>query len=193
MVSLVSSTSLAQSMPTRVESRKAQEMAAASTAVATAAPAETSASTVTVPRAEAAAAGRVGEQLDAQFDASRLQMDVPAADGEAVTAATAGETEEADATEAAPAAAGGARMGGGAAPAAASSDSESTDYIAEADTNNDRKVSEEERSAYAKKQASETEKAAQATDAPAALSRTEEVQRVYLPQETAGTQLDISA
>jgi hypothetical protein len=82
-------------------------------------------------------------------------------------------------------------MGGGAA-SSSSSDSASTDYIAEADTNNDRKVSEQERIAYARKQASEAEKASSAPDA-VQQSRAQEVQQAYLPKETSGTQLDISA
>jgi hypothetical protein len=70
---------------------------------------------------------------------------------------------------------------------------EETDYIAEADTNNDRKVSEQERIAYAKKLASEAERAASQPEAPAARSRAQEVQQAYLPQEAAGAQLDIEA
>ena len=69
---------------------------------------------------------------------------------------------------------------------AADESSAETDYIAEADTNNDRKVSEQERIAYAKKQASEAEKAARQPDAPAERSRAQEVQQAYVPQETAG-------
>jgi hypothetical protein len=70
---------------------------------------------------------------------------------------------------------------------------EETDYIAEADTNNDRKVSEQERIVYAKKQASEAEKAASKPEAPAVRSQEQEVQQTYLPQETTGAQLDIEA
>jgi hypothetical protein len=77
--------------------------------------------------------------------------------------------------------------------AAAGQTSAATDYIAEADTNNDRKVSEQERIAYAKKQASEAEKAASQPDAPAERSRAQEVQQAYLPQESTGAQLDIEA
>jgi len=79
------------------------------------------------------------------------------------------------------------------ASAAADATSAETGYIAEADTNNDRKVSEQERIAYAKKQASEAEKTARPPDAPAARSRAQEVQQAYLPQETTGAQLAIEA
>ncbi|THC42256.1 hypothetical protein C2862_17010, partial [Massilia sp. Mn16-1_5] len=102
---------------------------------------------------------------------------------DAAQGAAPADTEAAAAQPAGGAPAGGA---GGAGGASGSSDSASTDYIAAADTNNDRKVSEEERIAYEKKQASE----AQGT---AAQSRTQEVQQAYLPQDSAGSQLDVEA
>ena len=119
MVSAIGGSGSVQALPVRVETRTAQETAATATAI--------DAGTATVPSEQTAAAARVGGQLDAQFDAGRVQR----------------------AQEEAPAA-GAARAGGGAAGGSAASG-----YIAEADTNNDRKVSEEERAAYAKKQASE--------------------------------------
>ena len=165
MVSKIGGASLAQSLMARVESAKAQESAAV--AVTTASSDEAATGTASVRSAQTEASERVGEQLDA----SRLQ----GAQGEA---------------SAAPAAAGGVHIGGG---AASSSESASTDYIAEADTNNDRKVSEQERIAYAKKQASDAIKTSGTLDAPAQQSREQEVQQAYLPQVTTGAQLDIEA
>jgi len=150
MVSAIGAGSLVQATPARVETRKTEEPAAAATAMAI------DAGTATVPSAQAVAAARVGGQLDAQFDAGRVQRaqeEVAAADGgagetsEAAAAADTETTTDAGASGTATPAAG--------AGAAGSSDSATTDYIAEADTNNDRKVSEEERAAYARKQASE--------------------------------------
>lgn len=180
MVSAVNGTSLAQTMLARADSRKAQEAVAATPALATE---DAGTAAAAVPSAQTQATARVGDELDAQFDASRVrqaQEDEAAVDGSA--------SEAADASIAAPAAgaAGGARMDG---RASGSSESASTDYIAEADTNNDRKVSEQERIAYAKKQASEAEKKA---DMPQR-SREEEVQQAYLPREASGSQLDVSA
>lgn len=180
MVSSIAGTSLAQSLPARVASRTAQA-AQETAAVGTVAPANDAAS---VPSAQSAATARVGGELDAQFDAARVQR---AQDG--MAPAPADEDAAADAaqgaadTEAAAAAkpAGGGAPAGGVGGASGGSDSASTDYIAEADTNNDRKLSEEERIAYEKKQAS------------AAQSRAQEVQQAYLPQDSAGAQLDIEA
>jgi hypothetical protein len=200
MVSKIGGASLAQSLLARVESRKAQETA--EVAIPASSADETSPSAASPRSAQTEAAARVGAQLDAQFDASRLQRpqgEAPAEDAPAIdeAAAPAASTASASGTEAAedtsasvaaaPAAAGGAPAG------AAASSSAETDYIAEADTNNDRKVSEQERIAYAKKQASEAEKAASQPDAPAERSRAQEVQQAYLPQESTGAQLDIEA
>lgn len=201
MVSTIGGSSLAQSLPARVEARKTQAVAPETPAPAAALDAGTEAATG-VQSAQSAAA-RVGEQLDAQFDAARVQRAQddagPAQDmeGKADAAATDAAGAEATTTEASPAAApagGGVRASGGG--GTSSSDSATTDYIAEADTNNDRKVSEEERIAYEKKQASAAEKSAEAPDAvpdAARLSRAQEVRQAYLPQETAGSQLDTSA
>ena len=189
MVSSIGGAGLAQSLLARVESHTAQaeqNMVAAPSA----APAnDADAGTASVQSAQSAATARVGDQLDAQFDAARMQRaqeDMPpvdeiAGDDEADAAAASTDTAAAATEAAAPA--------GGSAPAGASgsaSASESTDYIAEADTNNDRKVSEEERIAYEKKQASEAQGGAQQ-------SRAQEVRQAYLPQDGAGTQLDIEA
>ncbi|MCH7233167.1 hypothetical protein L0U85_20270, partial [Glycomyces sp. L485] len=72
----------------------------------------------TVPSAEAAAAARVGGQLDAQFDASRLQraqdetpVDTAGTEGAATAESAEAEASGTNAAAAAPAG-GGARMGG---------------------------------------------------------------------------------
>jgi len=224
MVSMVGGTSLAQTMLARLESRKAQAAAPETAAVPAASTDDAGAGAATATSAQSAAAARVGGQLDAQFDAARVQRAQdeaspgPAAgtvppgpppvdgagaqsvDGEAdedVDASAATATAGTDASAATGATDAGAaatvHMGGG---ASASSDSAATDYIAEADTNNDRKVSEQERIAYARKQASEAKKAPHTPDAAQqsrAQEMQQEVQQAYLPQETSGTQLDISA
>ena len=202
MVSTIGGSSLAQSLLARVEARETQAVAPETPAPAAALDGGTEAA-AGVQSAQSAATARVGEQLDAQFDAARVQRAqddaAPAEDveGKADAAATDAAGAEATTTEASPAAApagGGVRASGGG--GTSSSDSAATDYIAEADTNNDRKVSEEERIAYEKKQASAAEKSAEAPDAlpdAAQLSRAQEVRQAYLPQDTAGSQLDTSA
>lgn len=85
---------------------------------------------------------KVGDQLNAQLDASRTKT------------ASAG---------AKPAGGGGGHGGGGAAPAASSSDSATTaKYVAAADTNADGTVSADEEAAYKKLQAASAEAKAQA-------------------------------
>ncbi|MFC5480086.1 hypothetical protein [Massilia suwonensis] len=197
MVSSIGSNNLAQSLPARVESRTAQATAPGAVAAASITPADDGdTGTASMPSAQSAATARVGGQLDAQFDAARVQraqeeMALPEGvppgppPGEEAASDEVQGTDSAAADTVAAAAAkpaGGAPAGG----ASGSSAEESTDYIAAADTNNDRKVSEEERIAYEKKQASE----AQGTTAQA---RAQEVQQAYLPQDSAGSQLDIEA
>lgn len=203
MVSTIGGSSLAPSLPARVEAHKTRAVAPETPAPAPAAALDAGTEAATgVQSAQSAATARVGEQLDAQFDAARVQRAQDDAgpeedvEGKAGAAATDAAGAEATTTEASPAAApagGGVRASGG---GTSSSDSAATDYIAEADTNNDRKVSEEERIAYERKQASAAEKSAEAPDTlpdAAQLSRAQEVQQAYLPQETAGSQLDTSA
>lgn len=205
MVSSIGGAGLAQSLLARVESRTAQAAQEAEqnmVAAPSAAPTnDADAGTASVQSAQSAATARVGEQLDAQFDAARVQRaqeDMPPAPPEGAppveetasddgtATATEGTDTAAAATETAAPTGGGAPAGGAGGASGSSSASESTDYIAEADTNNDRKVSEEERIAYEKKQASEAQGGAQQ-------SRAQEVRQAYLPQDSAGTQLDIEA
>lgn len=171
MVSAIGATTLAQAPALRAASSKTQT-AANTTAPAASAADDAGTDAASVPGAQAAAVTRVGDQLDAQFGAARVQR----AQGDASPAAVEGSAAEGSAV----------------------------DYIAEADTNKDRKVSEQERIAYAKKQASEAQQANKAPDAAqqsraqeAQQSRAQEMQQeaqqAYLPQETPGSRLDISA
>jgi uncharacterized protein with WD repeat len=166
MVSAIGATTLAQAPALRAASSKTQT-AADTTAPAASAADDAGTDAASVPSAQAAAVKRVGDQLDAQFGAARVQ-----------------------------------RAQDDASPAAA--EGSAVDYIAEADTNKDRKVSEQERIAYAKKQASEAQQANKAPDAAqqsraqeAQQSRAQEMQQeaqqAYLPQETPGSRLDTSA
>lgn len=208
MVSSISGSTLAQSLPARAASRASQEVQAAGaqgTATASAATggeADSPAAAVT-RSALSSATDRLGSQLEAQADASRLRQAGGAQDaaetagtGEATASASA-DTESAGSAESAESAgsagttaqaAGGAGMAGGAggAGAASSGSSESSDYIAEADTNSDRKVSDEERAAYEKKLAAQAEKSTQDPQAvpPAERSRAQEVQQAYNPQDS---------
>lgn len=133
------------------------------------------ATTVTSPDAQAtppaptqsveSAAARLGDELNAQADATRVQR---AVDASPVSAAAS--SEDSDAVEetgsalaaAAPPPAGGA---GGAGSAAVSSATTDTDYIAEADTNSDKTVSDEERAAYEARLREQNEKQAGVRDA----------------------------
>ena len=214
MVSSIGGSTLAQSLPARAASRASQEVQAAGaqgTATASAATggeADSPAAAVT-RSALSSATDRLGSQLEAQADASRLRQAGGAQDaaeaagtGEATASASAdtesaGSVESVESAESAESAgsagttaqaAGGAGMAGGAggAGAASSGSSESSDYIAEADTNSDRKVSDEERAAYEKKLAAQAEKSTQDPQAvpPAERSRAQEVQQAYNPQDS---------
>lgn len=211
MVSSIGGSTLAQSLPARAASRASQEVQAAGaqgTATASAATGgEADGPAAAVTRsALSSATDRLGSQLEAQADASRLRQAGGAQDaaeaagtGEATASASAdtesaGSVESAESAESAGSAgttaqaAGGAGMAGGAggAGAASSGSSESSDYIAEADTNSDRKVSDEERAAYEKKLAAQAEKSTQDPQAvpPAERSRAQEVQQAYNPQDS---------
>lgn len=129
---------------------------------------------------ESAAAARLGDELNAQADATRVQR---AVDASPVSAAAS--SEDSDAVEgtgsalaaAAPPPAGGA---GGAGSAAVSSATTDTDYIAEADTNSDKTVSDEERAAYEARLREQNEKQAG-------------VRAAYGQVEAATPALDVSA
>ena len=217
MVVSIGGSGLAQSLLARVESRKAQQMQetqgtdaaararAATNTAATAASAEDDASATVTRSALSNATDRLGGQLAAQVDASRVTLAAGAdetspmaQDEDAAEALDAAGAEEASAgastadggeTGAATAQAGVEAGGAGGAGGTSSSSSESSDYIAEADTNSDRTVSDEERAAYEKKLAAQAEKSSQESSATDALgrSRAQEVQQAYQPQDREGS------
>jgi len=130
------------------------------------------ASTVTSPDAEAtppaptqsaesAAAARLGDELNAQADAARVQRAVDASPASATASSEDSDAVEETGSVQAPAAAAPAGGAGGAGGAAASSETTDTDYIAEADTNSDKTVSDEERAAYEAKLREQNEKQAE--------------------------------
>ena len=130
------------------------------------------ASTVTSPDAEAtppaptqsaesAAAARLGDELNAQADAARVQRAVDASPASATASSEDSDAVEETGSAQAPAAPPPAGGAGGAGGAAASSETTDTDYIAEADTNSDKTVSDEERAAYEAKLREQNEKQAE--------------------------------
>ncbi|WP_314437323.1 hypothetical protein [Massilia timonae] len=148
------------------------------------------ASTVTSPDAEAtppaptqsaesAAAARLGDELNAQADAARVQRAVDASPASATASSEDSDAVEEIGSAQAPAAAPPAPAGG-AGGAAASSETTDTDYIAEADTNSDKTVSDEERAAYEAKLREQNEKQA-------------EVRAAYGQDEGATPALDVTA
>jgi len=152
MVTSIGSATLAQTSFTPVKKTQQEEQAAAAAGIAAAQSttvddAASTGATETVSALSSATA-RVGDQLAAQADAARVdraRAEAPPADGPP----PAEETEaSAETGSAAPA---GARPAGGGGGAKSTSETESTDYIAEADTNSDKTVSDEERVAYEKK------------------------------------------
>lgn len=188
MISGIGGSNTAHSLLAQVESRKTQGSQQAAGATPTAAQDAGAAPALDGQAADggasmtrsvqSAAVDRLGEQLNAQADAARLRE----ASGEAAAdeSGTSETTTASTASTGTAAASGGARTGGAAA-SSGGSDSESTDYIAEADTNNDRKVSEQERIAYEKKQARQAEKSAQ------------DVRQAYMPPEAGEAGLDVTA
>lgn len=145
--------------------------------------------------AESAASARLGDQLNAQADASRVQRAVEEAGTESdTTTATEIESSSGAAAAAAPT--------GGAAPAASTSTSATAsttnDYVAEADTDADKTVSDDEQAAYETKLRQQAEAAA-ATKAAAAKETapqdalTAEVRATYGVDEAAEPVLNITA
>jgi hypothetical protein len=126
--------------------------------------------------AESAAAVRLGDELNAQADAARVQRAVDAAPASATASSEDSEAAEETGSAQAPAAAPPAPAGG----AAASSETTDTDYIAEADTNSDKTVSDEERAAYEAKLREQNEKQA-------------EVRAAYGQIDAAAPALDVTA
>lgn len=158
MVTSIGSAALAQTTFTPVKKTQQEEDAAVAAQIEAVATENTASTgeTETVSAISSATA-RLGDQLAAQSDAARVDRaraemppppdGAPPPDGPppAEEAESTGESSAAAPTGARPAGGGG---GGG---TSATSETESTDYIAEADTNSDKKVSDEERVAYEKK------------------------------------------
>jgi len=147
MVTSIGSATLAQTSTVALKKTQQEEQAAVAAPVEAAAPEGTAGTgdTETVSALSSATA-RVGDQLTAQADAARVDR------ARAKAAPPAEDAEEADVEETRSAAApAGARPAGAGGGAPATSETESTDYVAEADTNSDKKVSDEERAAYEKK------------------------------------------
>lgn len=144
--------------------------------------------------AESAASARLGDQLNAQADASRVQRAVDEAGTESDTTTATESTASSGAAAAAPT--------GGAAPAASTSTSATAsttnDYVAEADTDSDKTVSDDEQAAYETKLRQQAEAAA-ATKAAAAKETapqdalTAEVRATYGVDEAAEPVLNITA
>ncbi len=156
MVTSIGSAALAQTTFTPVKKTQQEEEAAVAAqidAVATENTASTG-ETETVSALSSATA-RLGDQLAAQSDAARVdraRAEMPPPPDGAPPPDGPPPAEEAESTgESSAAAPTGARPAGGGGGASATSETESTDYIAEADTNSDKKVSDEERAAYEKK------------------------------------------
>ena len=145
--------------------------------------------------AESAASARLGDQLNAQADASRVQRAVDEAGTESdTTTATGSEASSEAAAAAAPT--------GGAAPAASTSTSATAsttnDYVAEADTNSDKTVSDDEQAAYdtklrQKAEAAAATKAMAAKEADPQDALTAEVRATYGVDEAAEPVLNITA
>jgi hypothetical protein len=145
--------------------------------------------------AESAASARLGDQLNAQADASRVQRAVDEAGTESdTTTATGSEASSEAAAAAAPT--------GGAAPAASMSTSATSsttnDYVAEADTNSDKTVSDDEQAAYDTRlrqqaEAAAATKAAAAKQADPQDALTAEVRATYGVDEAAQPVLNITA
>ena len=147
--------------------------------------------------AESAASARLGDQLNAQADASRLQRAVDEASTEANTdTATATDSAAATVTAAGAVPAGGAPV---AASTVTSTTSATTnDYVAEADTNSDKTVSDDEQAAYDTRlrqqaEAAAATKAAAAKEAAPQDALTAEVRATYGVDTAAEPVLNITA
>ena len=203
MVTSISSTSATQAAYAPAAKKNAEATAVATAAV----PAEQQDTAAAATQSQASAAStRLADQLSAQADASRVQRAVddsavapngppPAPPEEASADSDAAADTE---TAAAQAPAGGARPAGGAPAAAASSETTATDYIAEADTNSDKTVSDEERAAYETKLRQQAEDAGSsatksATQADPVDALTAEVRATYGVDEAAEPSLNITA
>jgi len=186
MVSSIGASAAQAIQPTRVNTEKEAEQ---ETRIDTPAPEVTQDAPVATQSAESAASARLGDQLGADLNAIRVQRAVE--ESGAATSSTA--TEASEATEdTAQASAQPAVGGAGGAPASSSSsDSTDTDYIAEADTNSDKTVSDEERAVYEAKLREQAQENAVNTDKAA--DQTESVRAAYGQADETAPALEITA
>ena len=203
MVSSINSTSATQATYAPAAKKNLDETVATASPVAATYDGDTAAAPT--QSAESAASARLGDQLNAQADASRVQRAVDEASTDSA-AATETDTEASTGTEtgsetnivAAAAPARGAPPAGGAPAASSSEASTATDYIAEADTNSDKTVSDEERAAYETKLRKQAEDTA-ASNTPMSVQAdplealTAEVRATYGVDEAAEPALNITA
>ncbi|VXC34251.1 hypothetical protein [Massilia sp. 9I] len=171
-------TTQAQAAKPRPEDTTVPAQAVASDSAATENGAETQS-------ALSSATARVGDELQAQADASRVQRAIEEAPPAPEGAESGTEDTEDTVTASAAPARGAAPAGGGG--AAATSETTSADYIAEADTNSDKKVSDQERIAYEKKLEQQSESKAANRD------QSSELNAAYGLSEEAAPTLAVTA
>jgi len=199
MVSSINSTSASATQATYAPAARKSLDETVATASPVTATADQDAAPATTQSAESAASARLGDQLSAQADASRVQRAVDEASTDSA-AATETDTDASTGTdtEAAAAPARGAPQAGGAPAASSDETSTATDYIAEADTNSDKTVSDEERAAYETKLRKQAEdsaasNASSSTQADPIGALTAEVRATYGVDEVAEPALNITA
>lgn len=157
------------------------------TSVDTPAPEVTQEAPAATQSAESAAAARLGDQLGADADAARVQRAVE----ESGAATSTGDTEAADAVQTTTRPADGGAAPAGSAGAASSSGSTDSDYIAEADTNSDKTVSDEERAVYEAKLREQAGN--QATESGKDVDQAESVRAAYGQADAPAPALDTTA
>lgn len=194
MVSSIGGASTAQAIqPTRVNTEKETEQEARIDAPA---PEVTQEAPAATQGAESAAAIRLGDRLGADLDTARVQRAVEES-GAATSPVATEATEETEAAEvtaqagAQPPAGGAAPSGGAGGAASSSSGSTDSDYIAEADTNADKTVSDEERAVYEAKLREQAQEKAVNTDQ--AMDQTESVRAAYGQADEPAPALDMTA
>ena len=199
MVSSINSTSASATQATYAPAARKSLDETVATASPVTATADQDAAPAPTQSAESAASAHLGDQLNAQADASRVQraVDVASTDSAAATETDTDASTETD-TEAAAAPARSAPPAGGAPAASSGETSTATDYIAEADTNSDKTVSDEERAAYETKLRKQAEdsaasNASSSTQADPIEALTAEVRATYGVDEVAEPALNITA
>jgi len=194
MVTSIGSTSATQAAYAPATNRTTEQPAARTSTVAVA---EEQAPSAPAVSDASAASARLGEQLNAQADAARVQRAVDESGGAAeASEETAEATTGAEAAPAQPPAGGAAPLGG-AGGAESSSNTTDTDYIAEADTNADKTVSDDERAVYEAKLREQAEESASKPLMSAKShpldAKTAEVRAAYSRDERSAPALEITA